>query len=111
MATANPTRVFEDVDYYLPVAFECGYFDVVHNEPSIGLNLIVTRKIESYQERNFEDRVVGELRYARESKCHVYSTTPMNFAHLRHGKLRYQGVARGDDFGPFHAYLYELNPQ
>ncbi len=106
MATANPTHVFEEVDFYFSVEFECAYFDVSYEGPSLGINLLVTKNVQSWQERNFEDRMLGEMRYARQHNAHIYATRPLTFKHLRFGRMEYQGVERGDDFGPFHKYTY-----
>ncbi len=107
MATANPTRVFEEVDFFYTVEFQCTYFDVSYEGPKEeGLNLIVTKQVETYQERNFEDRMIGEMRYAQQRTAHIYSAQPLRFTHLRFGNLRYQGVERGEDFGPFYSYTY-----
>ncbi len=109
MATAIPTRVFEEVDFYFSVEFECAYFDVSYEGPNLGINLLVTKNVRSYQERNFEDRMLGEMRYAACRTAHIYSAHPLSFTHLRFGRMTYHGVERGDDFGPLHHYTYSTN--
>ncbi len=107
MATATPTRTYDEVDFFFSVEFQAAYFDVSYEGPhEDSVNLIVTKQVESYQERNFEDRMLGEMRYVGQHTAHIYSAQPLRFTHLRYGKLLYQGVERGEDFGPFYSYTY-----
>jgi hypothetical protein len=109
--TNTPNRKINEVEFYLDIEFQCAYFNVC-TEPLPGLNLFVTRPPESYQERNFEDRVIGELAFAGETSCHVFHTSPLKFTHLRKGTLVYQGVVEDPgEFGPFHHFIYTLNAQ
>ena len=113
MATAMPTRIIDDAAYYVTPRFECTYFDVSYSEPCETLNLFVSKQVRSWQERNFEDRVIGEI--AAYNQTHrpihsaiIYSLAPLNFTHLRKGRLVYDGKVAEEDFGPFYAHRYVI---
>lgn len=115
MATLASTRDLLDVAYYVEPAFECSYFDVAYNDPSDGANLYLARIPKRWQERNFEDRVIGEIIYfnqeyrRRMSHCMIYSTKRLEFCNLRKGRLFFLGkVGKAEEFGPFFSYKYEL---